>query len=1163
MGNETTYDVFLSYNSLDRPAVAPIAEELEHESRQISCFLDQWYLQPGLDWVQALEQALAASHSAVLFLGPHGVGRWQKKERSWLLDHQTEDHRFPLIVVLLPGSEPPLGFLRQQMWVDLRNGSPTSEQLDAIAAAIKGKVLQNVGGKQPQAAICPYRGLLPFREEDAEFFFGRQKYIDDLVRKVDRHRLVAVVGSSGSGKSSVVRAGLVPRLRKNRQTIWEIATMVPKEEPLKSLLQALAPMLWPDVTDDVDLRERANVKAKSVADGNLTLTDLVELVLQHQKGTQRLLLVVDQWEELYTQCDDAAVRDKFIEQLLEATARDNSPFSVVLTMRSDFYNELLQNRPLLDRLENATLALGPMSPEELQAAIEQPAKEVGLTFQDGLVNVLLGAARDEPGRLALLEFALQELWKLQDRGRMTHAAYEVMGGLSGAIAKRAEDIYQKLSHAEQQVLPGLFCRLVRVGSKTSEDTRRRADFRSLDSISQRVVRRLADHDARLLVTSRDTIIETPAAEQSTGGHDDAAAAAPAVTETITEAGNTDHPSQDRTGESVEVAHEELLRRWGRLTGWIDEDRKFLQWRGRLAPLLEQFKRDPSAVLQSGALREARQFYRSRQATLENDEQKFVSASITSARNRKLVLGGAITAVVSIVTIVSVWVTLNQRVENLLAASPEGLEFTIQQLQLYRPLVVGRLHREWENDQREPLQRRQIACALARFGDVTDNELQYLLREIPNAKPEEYHNYVAAMRQTRDASVALLQLTADSDSLAAKRRYACLAIALESTGPAEMMAALDEDPSDRTELIHNLWTDWAPDLEVLLPLLTESKNDAFRSAICCALGRHIPNSPAEREQVVQVLAKLQQDAIGGGTHSAAGWALRQMRESAPIVLSKQDPPDRKWTVRDVGDCQMTFVLIPPGKLTIGEDETALEVEVSKEFWLSDREVTAALFAAVFPQAEVPDPNGISPPKTDSGSELPVFEVSWFDAVEFCNALSDLHDLNHYYQLEHVQRGEGDRIRNAVVHPRGNDGYRLPTEAEWEYACRAKSETMFCYGDDDLERPRLLREYAKFNATQAAICGSKLPNGWGLFDMHGNAYEWCEDLYGAFPAPGSHRVYRGGSCIDVAGYCRSAYRFRYTPDYRNYVLGFRLARSSVEPGQVKLAEPGAEAERPSPR
>ncbi len=249
MTTQPAYDAFLSYNSLDHAVVERISRELG--TRQCKCFIDRWYLQPGRDWVEALEQALSSSRSVVMFVGPNEMGRWQQRERAWALDRLAGATNFPVIPVLLPGCQPPLGFMKQLMWVDLRDDPGNKEQLDFLAAAIRGETIDRSGKPEPRATICPFRGLLPFREEDAEFFFGRKAYTDKLVGLVRMHSLVGVVGASGSGKSSVVRAGLVPRLRHaDDGTVWDILTMIPKDNPLHSLADVFLPLVEPEFVGD-------------------------------------------------------------------------------------------------------------------------------------------------------------------------------------------------------------------------------------------------------------------------------------------------------------------------------------------------------------------------------------------------------------------------------------------------------------------------------------------------------------------------------------------------------------------------------------------------------------------------------------------------------------------------------------------------------------------------------------------------------------------------------------------------------------------------------------------------------------------------------------------------------------------------------------------------
>ena len=397
---------------------------------------------------------------------------------------------------------------------------------------------------------------------------------------------MAVLGASGSGKSSVVRAGLVPRLRSDPETVWDVVTMVPTARPLNSLVNAFSPLLWPDLEDEVDRREKANEKTASLEKGTLSLRDLVEIALNKQPGTQRLLLVVDQWEELYTLCRDDKVIRSFTDQLLDAS--QTAPLTVVFTCRADFYGHVLDYRPLVDRIrENAQVSLGPMDEKELREVVEAPAAKVGLEFEPGLSRRILGDVGQEPGRLPLLSFLLEQLWKQRRGAVLTNEAYDAMGGVDGAIATVAEDVFNNLPEPDQERLSKLFIQLVSVGEE-SEDTRRRAAMTTLGEAARPLVAELAT--ARLLVTSSD----------------------------------------QGTAETVEVAHEALIRHWKRSQGWVNNARGFLTWRKRLEPFVDEWQklnRDRTALLRGGLLAEAQRWLTERRQDLDAPEREFIEASI--------------------------------------------------------------------------------------------------------------------------------------------------------------------------------------------------------------------------------------------------------------------------------------------------------------------------------------------------------------------------------------------------------------------------------------------------------------------------------------------------------------------------------------------------------
>jgi hypothetical protein len=238
---------------------------------------------------------------------------------------------------------------------------------------------------------------------------------------------------------------------------------------------------------------------------------------------------------------------RFIDEVLAAT--NAAPVTVVLTLRGDFYDDVLGHRGLADALPKALVNLGPLTHEELEWAVTQPAEKVGLRFDPGLVDRLLDDVGDEPGNLPLMEFALKELWGARRGDRLLYDVYKAMDGIKGAIAKRAETLYEKLDPAQKQAAERLFTKLVRPGEETG-DTRRRADLSELNPTERDLVRTLAGEKVRLLVTGRDELANR---------------------------------------ETVEVAHEALLREWGRLKGWVGRVRETLKDQVLMDDLAEQWK----------------------------------------------------------------------------------------------------------------------------------------------------------------------------------------------------------------------------------------------------------------------------------------------------------------------------------------------------------------------------------------------------------------------------------------------------------------------------------------------------------------------------------------------------------------------------------------------
>jgi hypothetical protein len=422
-------DLFLSYNSSDREPVQSFREILQ--TSHVSTFFDRENLYPGVPWFDALQDALSKVSAVAVFVGKQGLGVWQKREMVLALDRQAKEeklgHSFPVIPILLPNADLSVapGFLLLNTFIDLRSSLNNPAALDTLVHAIKGGAL--LSPSQPPVALCPYRALRSFREEDAPLFFGREAFAEGLLKKVLNHNLVAVVGSSGSGKSSVVQAGLLPHLRRALppQPTWDVIIFTPGKRPFHNLAAALIPLLEVEASETQRLVAAGRL-GSSLAGGEVALEAAIDSALKKSQGTDRLLIVVDQFEELFTLTPETE-REPFIKSLLQAV--ELLPITIVVTLRADFYSQAISiSRDLSDRIQEGLINLGPMTNEELRRSIENPAKSVGLEFEPGLVPRIIDHVKEQPGNLPLLEFALTELWGRRNGRLLNGNAYDEIGG---------------------------------------------------------------------------------------------------------------------------------------------------------------------------------------------------------------------------------------------------------------------------------------------------------------------------------------------------------------------------------------------------------------------------------------------------------------------------------------------------------------------------------------------------------------------------------------------------------------------------------------------------------------------------------------------------------------------------------------------------------------
>jgi energy-coupling factor transporter ATP-binding protein EcfA2 len=278
-------------------------------------------------------------------------------------------------------------------------------------------------------ALCPYLGLDAFREDNAQQFFGRQRLVAELVARVGERGLVGVVGPSGSGKSSVVRAGLMPALKAGAlpgSDAWRyLGPIVPSSDPLASLARMLVASLGGELTEELaGLRQNPEHLANRVG-----------------AGSTPALLVVDQFEEVFTLCDDEGTRRAFIANLIGVVESPTMHPKVVLTMRSDFEAFVARVPELHTAFEQGRVQVTPLSAGELREAIEQPAERIGLKFEAGLVDQLLADILGEPAALPLLQFTLLKLWEQRERNRISLEAYQKVGGGRLALARSADAFY--------------------------------------------------------------------------------------------------------------------------------------------------------------------------------------------------------------------------------------------------------------------------------------------------------------------------------------------------------------------------------------------------------------------------------------------------------------------------------------------------------------------------------------------------------------------------------------------------------------------------------------------------------------------------------------------------------------------------------------------------
>jgi DNA-binding SARP family transcriptional activator/WD40 repeat protein len=434
----------------------------------------------------------------------------------------------------------------------------------------------------------PYKGLRPFLEADALDFFGREAFIRRLLDRLSHagrsSRFIAVVGPSGSGKSSAVSAGLVAALRHGAvpgSEAWFVTEMHPGHHPLEELDGALM---------RVAVHPPAGLLGR-LESGPRGLLELADAIVPD--GTE-LLLIVDQFEEAFTLTEAEDDRTLFLESLRVATADPASRVRVIATLRADFYDRPLRYPRMGELIGASTETLSPLTPEELERAIVRPAEHAGLTVDRALAPQIAADVAEQPGALPLVQYALTELYDRRHDGRLTLEAYREIGGVGGALAASAEHLYASRQPAGRNAVRQLFLRLVTIGDGAA-DTRRRVSLSELSAIEVDASAMESALDTygrhRLLTFDRDPVTREP---------------------------------------TVEVAHEALLGAWERLRRWIENARDDVRMRRRLSDAArewERSRREPSFLLVGSRLDQFESWGSATNLALGLEERGYLSASV--------------------------------------------------------------------------------------------------------------------------------------------------------------------------------------------------------------------------------------------------------------------------------------------------------------------------------------------------------------------------------------------------------------------------------------------------------------------------------------------------------------------------------------------------------
>jgi len=601
----------------------------------------------------------------------------------------------------------------------------------------------------------PYAGLSSFQETDAGKFFGRNREIAALVTRIRDRPLVAVVGSSGVGKSSFVRAGLVPALKRSGE-VWETLVIRPGRKPLDALASIIAPMIATaaNLADEVDEQKKL-VEVLRKEPGHLGEV----LRLRARRDNRRLLVFVDQFEELYTLVPQAEDRAAFTACLAAVADDATSPLRVVLSIRSDFLDRVAEDPEFVSELTQGLFFLGPPGRDGLRDAITQPAEMAGFQFElPAMVEDMLDHLETTPGALPLLQFAATKLWESRDTARrlLTHHAYAAMGGVAGALASHADRVVAEIGATKAGLVRALLLRLV-----TPERTRAIVATSELRELSREVgeVQRLIDQlvDARLLVV-----------QTLDGGK----------------------------GSTAEIVHESLVQGWPTLRRWLDENQDDAQLVDQLRVAARQWQQkgfDAGVLWRGESADEARRFRQRYKGPLSDVERGFLDAVIyqetAQLRRRRAAVIGGFTVLSLIVVATMVLLVIIQRSRAEAKANEARAEIAQRDAEHQLSVANEKEHQRLAAEAAKRAAEGQTTVVQGKLGE-SEEQLRVANAQLVEALAEETESKTRAQRAQLRAE--------DNERLAEEARQQAQASRDEAVKAQEAVRQAYEKEHDRAE-----------------------------------------------------------------------------------------------------------------------------------------------------------------------------------------------------------------------------------------------------------------------------------------------------------------------------------------------------------------------------